>query len=218
MVEGLRNPTFIRDRSAQHAFSIRPRSLAEAIQRALLNEDRDFAETRWSDAVSSGGPARTWGGVRFGTRIVDSRTAEVEVPPDVAFAPIRRIGGAKGWYYGKLLWQLRGWLDLLVGGVGLRRGRRDPDNLQVGDAVDFWRVEAIEPGRRLLLAAEMRLPGRAWLEFEVSPTTKGSQIRQTAIFQPVGVFGLAYWYLLFPAHRIVFSGMLNGIARAARKG
>ncbi len=217
LVEGLRNPTIIRDHSAQHTFSIHPRSLAEAIRRARLNEDRDFAETRWSDAVSSGGPMRSWGGTRFGMRIVESRSAEVEVPPDVAFAPIRRIGGATGWYYGNLLWQLCGWVDLFVGGVGLRRGRRDPVDLQVGDAVDFWRVEAIEQGRRSLLAAEMRQPGRAWLEFEVSQSSKGSLVRQTAIFDPVGLFGLAYWYMLFPAHRVIFVGMLDAIVRAARK-
>ena len=158
---------------------------------------------------------RSWGGVRFGTRIVDSRTAEVDVPPDVAFAPIQRIGGTTGWYYGNILWKLRGWLDLLVGGVGLRRGRRDPVDLQVGDAVDFWRVEAIEPGRRLRLAAEMRLPGRAWLEFEVSPTANGSLVRQTAIFDPVGLTGLAYWYALYPVHRLIFAGMLRRIAWAA---
>ncbi len=146
LVEGLRNPTVVRDMSARDAFSIRPCSLAEAIRRAAVNEDHDFAETRWSDALSSAGRPRSWGGTRFGTRIVDSRTAEVGVPPDAAFAAIQRIGGAAGWYYGNWLWKLRGWLDLLVGGVGLRRGRRDPVNLQVGDAVDFWRVETIEPG------------------------------------------------------------------------
>ena len=161
---------------------------------------------------------RSWGGVRFGTRIVDSRTAEVEVPPEVAFAPIQRIGGATGWYYGNILWKLRGGLDLLVGGVGLRRGRRDSMDLQVGDAVDFWRVEAIEPNRLLRLAAEMKLPGRAWLEFEVTPKGNGSLIRQTAIFDPVGLGGLAYWYALYPVHRLVFAGMLRGIAHAAERG
>jgi uncharacterized protein YbjT (DUF2867 family) len=215
LVESLRNPTVISDPSARDMFPLRPRPLREAIQRAMANEDREMAATRWSDALSSGGPMRSWGGVRFGTRIVDSRTAEVEVPPEAAFAPIQRIGGATGWYYGNILWKLRGWLDLLVGGVGLRRGRRDPLELQVGDAVDFWRVEAIELGRRLRLAAEMKLPGRAWLEFEVTPTTNGSTVRQTAIFDPVGLGGLAYWYALYPVHRLVFAGMLRGIVRAA---
>jgi uncharacterized protein YbjT (DUF2867 family) len=217
LVEGLRNPTVVQDSSARDAFPVRPRSLTEAIQRAMLNEDRDFAETRWSDAFSSAGPPRGWGGARFGTRIVDSRTAEVEVPHEVAFVPIQRIGGETGWYYGNWLWKLRGWLDLLVGGVGLRRGRRDPAELHVGDAVDFWRVEAIEPGHKLRLAAEMRLPGRAWLEFEVTPEGQGSMIRQTAIFDPVGLGGLAYWYALYPVHWLVFAGMLRELVRAAER-
>jgi uncharacterized protein YbjT (DUF2867 family) len=217
LVESLRNPTVISDPSARDVFPLRPRPLREAIQRAMANEDREMAATRWSDALSSGGPMRSWGGVRFGTRIVDSRTADVEVPPEMAFATIERIGGATGWYYGNILWKLRGWLDLLVGGVGLRRGRRDPLELQVGDAVDFWRVEVIEPGRRLRLAAEMHLPGRAWLEFEVGPTANGSLVRQTAIFDPVGLGGLAYWYALYPVHRLVFAGMLHGIIRAVER-
>jgi uncharacterized protein YbjT (DUF2867 family) len=116
LVEGLRNPTIVRNPAALTEFSICPRSLAEAVQRALAREDSDVAATRWSDALSSGGPVRTWGGVRFGNRILDSRTAEVAVPTDVAFAPIARIGGRTGWYYGNWLWRLRAWLDLLVGG------------------------------------------------------------------------------------------------------
>jgi tryptophan-rich sensory protein len=115
------------------------------------------------------------------------------------------------------LWKLRGLLDLLVGGIGLRRGRRDWDHVRVGDTIDCWRVEAYEPDRRLRLLAEMHLPGRAWLEFEVQPTTSGSQIRQTAMFDPVGLAGLAYWYLVYPLHQIVFAGMLRGIVRAGRE-
>ena len=163
-----------------------------------MNEDREFAETRWSDALSAGGPPRTWGGVRFGSRLVDSRTATVEVPPEQAFAPIRRIGGRTGWYYGDWLWSLRGFLDLLCGGVGVRRGRRDPEDLRVGDALDFWRVELYEPPHRLRLYAEMKLPGRAWLEFEVTGDEQRSTIRQTAIFDPIGLSGLLYWYGIYP--------------------
>jgi uncharacterized protein YbjT (DUF2867 family) len=215
LIEGVRNPTLVRDRAALEAFPVRPRGLADAIRRALVNEDRRLAETRWSDALSSAGDPPKWGGVRFGSRIVDSRAVEVDLPAADAFAPIRRIGGRTGWYSTNWLWRIRGWLDLLVGGVGLRRGRRDPVNLRVGDAVDFWRVEAFEPDRRLLLAAEMRLPGRAWLEFEVSEREGKSHIRQTAMFDPVGLPGLAYWYFLYPLHQLVFRGMLKGIARAA---
>ena len=140
----------------------------------------------------------------------------MSVPPERAFAPIRRLGGEAGWYYGNWLWSLRGFLDLLVGGVGVRRGRRDPEDLRVNDALDFWRVELFEPPRRLRLRAEMKLPGRAWLEFEVTPNEAGgSIIRQTAIFDPLGLLGLAYWYGIYPLHQLVFAGMLRNLARAA---
>ena len=217
LIEGLRNPTVVRDRSALGAFPIRPRGLSEAIRRALANEDREFAQTRWSDAYSSAGEPVQWGGTRFGNRIVDSRTTEVNIPGAAAFEPIRRIGGQTGWYYGNWLWRVRGLLDLLVGGVGMRRGRRHPSDLRTGDVLDFWRVEALEPGKRLRLAAEMKVPGRAWLEFEVVENEGRSQIRQTAIFDPQGLSGVAYWYTLYPLHQFVFAGMLTGIARAARK-
>jgi uncharacterized protein YbjT (DUF2867 family) len=217
LIEGLRNPTVVEDRSASEVFSIRPRGLREALARALSNEDRDFAESRWSDALSASGPKPRWGGVRFGSRIVDSRTVAVAVPADAAFAPIQRIGGRTGWYCGNWLWRLRGLLDLAVGGVGLRRGRRDVADLRVGDVVDFWRVEAFEPNHLLRLSAEMKLPGRAWLEFEVTAVQDCSSVRQTAIFDPVGLFGLVYWYALYPFHRLIFAGMLKALARAAEK-
>jgi len=168
--------------------------------------------------LSSPGPQRPilgWGGTRFRSRIVDSRVRWVPVRPAQAFAPIRRIGGAVGWYYADWLWRLRGFLDLLVGGVGVRRGRRDPEQVAVGDTIDFWRVLDVEPDRRLRLEAEMRLPGRAWLQFDVDPAADGSVIRQTAIFDPGGLLGLAYWYGLYPLHALIFRGMLRRIAAAA---
>ncbi len=219
LIESIKNPTVVRDDAAARTFSIRPVGLSEAIRLALRNEERRFALTRWSDAVSSGSAPRTWGGVRFGTRLVDAREVAVHVEPDAAFAPIRRIGGATGWYYADWLWRLRGFIDLLVGGVGLRRGRRHPEEITVGDAVDFWRVEAYEPGRLLRLAAEMKLPGRAWLEFEVERSEDGgASIHQSAIFDPIGLFGLLYWYGIYPLHGRIFQGMLRGIAAAARRG
>lgn len=217
LIQSLRHETVVHAERAARGFRVQPVGMAEAIASALRNEDREFAETRWSDALSAGLAERDWMGVHFGTRLVDSRTARVDVPPARAFAPIRRIGGATGWHAADLLWRIRGVLDLLVGGVGLRRGRRDPEHLAVGDTVDFWRVEAIEPDRRLLLAAEMKLPGRAWLEFEVSADgPSGSVIRQTATFDPVGLVGRLYWLALVPLHSVVFGGMLSGIAREAR--
>ena len=113
------------------------------------------------------------------------------------------------------LWRIRGAIDLLMGGVGMRRGRRDPNAPAVGDALDFWRVEAYEPGRRLRLAAEMRVPGRAWLEFEVVPVAGGAVVHQTAVFEPVGLSGLLYWYALLPVHALIFGGLLRAIARRA---
>ncbi len=125
------------------------------------------------------------------------------------------IGGKTGWYAWDSLWQLRGAMDLLAGGVGMRRGRPASNMLRAGDALDFWRVEKFESDHLLRLVAEMKVPGRAWLEFEVTGNGMGSTIRQTAIFDPVGLTGLLYWYGLWPVHQLVFQGMLNGIARAA---
>ena len=216
LVESMRNPTVINDPSALEVFDVKPRGLRKAISRALVNEDREFAETRWSDALSSSGEPRSWGGVRFGSRIVDSRCVSVPVSPVQAFAPIRRIGGKRGWYCANFLWTIRGWMDLVVGGIGLRRGRRDPEELRIGDTLDWWRVEQIKPNELLRLKAEMKVPGRAWLEFEVTPSNRGgSTIRQTAIFDPTGLFGRVYWFALYPLHAIIFRGMLNRIARLA---
>jgi uncharacterized protein YbjT (DUF2867 family) len=215
LIEGVRNETVVRDTRALQDFAVRPRPVREALARALVNEDLSFAATRWSDALSSGRVDRSWGGVRFGSRRVDSRAAWVDCPPREAFRPIERIGGKTGWYYGDRLWRLRGLLDRLVGGIGMRRGRRDADTLRPGEALDFWRVEAVEPGHLLRLVAEMRVPGRAWLQFEVTPEQGGSLIRQTAVFDPVGLFGLVYWYGLWGIHQLVFAGMLRNIARTA---
>jgi uncharacterized protein YbjT (DUF2867 family) len=215
LIDGVRNPTVVRDRRALRDFALRPRGIRDVLARALANEDLAFAATRWSDALSAQRAPRDWGGVTFGSRRVDSRAAWVPCAPDLAFQPIARIGGDTGWYFGNWLWRLRGLLDLAVGGPGLRRGRRAAASLAVGDALDFWRVEAIEPGRLLRLVAEMRVPGRAWLQFEVTPENGGSLIRQTALFDPVGLGGLVYWYALWWVHQLVFAGMLRHIARAA---
>lgn len=215
LIDSIYHRTVVKDEASLATFSIRPVGLSDAIAMALRSEDAEMGAPRWSDSLAVMGPQRDWGGVRFGNRLVDIREIHVNAPPSVAFAPIRRIGGRVGWYYGDWLWQFRGFLDLLVGGVGMRRGRRDPEQLTVGDVLDCWRVEALEEGRRLRLAAEMRLPGRAWLEFEVDGDDAGSTIRQTASFDPVGLSGLLYWYGVYPLHQVVFAGMLQRIAREA---
>jgi uncharacterized protein YbjT (DUF2867 family) len=221
LIESICHETVVRDDRARRDFAIEPMGVQEAIASALANEDREFAQTRWSDAISAGGTDPglfgSYGGVRRGRRLADSRQCELSVPPAQAFAPIRRIGGKNGWYAFDWLWRVRGFIDLLAGGVGLRRGRTDPEQLHVGDAVDWWRVEAYEPDHRLRLRAEMKLPGRAWLEFEVEPSGRGCTVRQTASFDPTGLLGLAYWYGIYPLHGAVFRGMLDGIARSATK-
>jgi hypothetical protein len=217
LIDSMRHPTVVRDDAATRLFSIRPIGVSEAIASALRNEDSAFAQTRWSDALSAAGTPRQWGGTRFGNRLVDSRSITVAAEPCAVFAVVERIGGARGWYYANWLWTLRGWLDLLLGGVGMRRGCRDTEHLRVGDTLDCWRVESVDPNKRLRLSAEMKLPGRAWLEFEVQPHESGSVLRQSATFEPLGLAGIAYWYGVWPLHQLVFAGMLRGIAHAAEK-
>ncbi len=212
LVDSLRNDTVVTDTRACVVFAVEPTGVRAAIARSLAHEDGVFAETRWSDEAFA---PPSYGGVRFGSRLVDRRTTDVAETPSVAFEPIQRIGGKTGWYYGAWLWRLRGLLDLALGGPGLRRGRRDPVHVRQGEAIDFWRVERFEPDRMLRLVAEMKVPGRAWLQFEVTQLgTGGSRITQTAIFDPAGLLGLAYWYSLWPLHGLIFGGMLRRLIEA----
>ncbi len=153
------------------------------------------------------------GDAKVGSLFVDSRVVTVDEPVERVFERIRRVGGDTGWYYADWLWRRRGIIDSLLGGIGLRRGRRDPEDLVVGDVVDCWRVEAYEPNRLLRLALEMKIPGRGWLEFEVNGNGSASTVRQTATYMPVGLLGRVHWYLFYPLHRLIFAGMLQGIAR-----
>jgi uncharacterized protein YndB with AHSA1/START domain len=153
--------------------------------------------------------------------ITDRRTVVVAATPERVFAEVERVGGATGWPYANGLWRIRGVADRVVGGVGMRLGRRDPDHVRVGDAVDFWRVEAFRPAELLRLRAEMRLPGRAWLQYELESSADGRRTRlvQTAFFEPRGLGGLAYWYGLSPVHPTIFRGMVRELAtRAAAAG
>jgi uncharacterized protein YbjT (DUF2867 family) len=193
LIDSIRHPTVVRDRSALAEFTVRPVGYREAIAAALRAEDHG-------------------GGGAF----VHSLETTVHASPEQAFAPIRRIGGATGWYYANWLWRLRGIVDIWMGGLGLSPGRRHPDQLEVGDVVDCWNVEAYEANHRLLLAARMRLPGRAWLEFRVDGSDSHSVIRQTAIFDARGLLGRAYWYVTYPVHCILFAGMLKQIGRVAQ--
>lgn len=215
LVESVRHATIVSNELALQIFPIRPAGIQTAIADALRDEDLEFSATHWSAALFASRSNSRWGGVRIGNRLIASQAVKVNVPPSQAFAPIQRIGGTVGWYYGRRLWELRALVDHLLGGPGTRRGRSNQTTITVGDHVDFWRVAAFTPNRKLTLAAEMKVPGHAWLDFEVEPTKAGATIRQTAIFDPVGLFGLLYWYLCFPLHQWVFAGMLRGIAAAA---
>ncbi len=187
-----------------------------------LNRIQDLqVPTRWSSATTPGAPSDPlpsdpdWAG---GDLYADERTREVAAPPEALWRIVEGIGGGNGWYSFPLAWRVRGLLDRLSGGPGLRRGRRDPHDLVVGDALDFWRVEEVDDGRFLRLRAEMRLPGLAWLELEVGTTGEGSTtFRQRALFHPRGALGHAYWWSVYPFHGVVFGSMQRNIARAAEK-
>ena len=142
----------------------------------------------------------------------------VDAPAPAIFKTFTGLGGSRGWLYLNWIWQVRGVIDVFFGGVGLRRGRRDPDEVRVGDAIDFWRVEAIEPNRLLRLRAEMKVPGRAWFQFQVQNLSNNqSLLQQTAYFAPKGLGGFLYWYLLYPIHSFIFSGMIRKVAAMAIK-
>ena len=215
LIDGLKNPTVVTSAAACRDFDIRPRDLACAVREAVQHEDREFAGKRWADFADLEELPRRYGGLAEGTRLVDHRHAVVAVSPARAFAAIERIGGGHGWYACDWLWTLRGWIDRVLGGPGMSRGRLDPERLRAGETLDCWRVEVCEPPRRLRLAAEMKMPGRGWLEFEVVPRDGDVTIHQTAVFDPKGLGGLAYWYAIWPLHEVVFRRMLAGIVRAA---
>lgn len=217
LVNSIQHPTVVIDNTAQKYFNVKLDNVKAAIDNAIKNEDKEFAQTRWCDAVSSGQIEEKWGGVRFGSRIVDSKSIRTSASMESAFKPIRMIGGKSGWYYGNFLWKIRGAIDLLMGGVGVRRGRRRPDHIKIGDPLDFWRVEDYRENLLLRLRAEMKIPGRAWLQFEVKDEGESRVIRQTAIFDPLGLSGQLYWTLLYPVHQLIFNGMLHKIKKKAEQ-
>ncbi len=220
LIQGLRNDVVVRDDLARKLFPhIRLLGYDTAVRLALTNLETGRVETAWSDALaSSQGDAAP---VQLATHegiILERRQRLVQAPCAVVYGAFTRLGGETGWLCMDWAWWVRGFLDRLVGGVGLRRGRRDPRELRVGDAVDFWRVEAVEPDRLLRLRAEMKVPGRAWLEFRVEPVdARRSRLSQIAFFAPRGLAGLLYWYLLYPIHAVIFSGMARELVRQAEK-
>ncbi len=218
LVEGLRNDTIAAESSASELFpSIKPLDHQSAIEEVIEDLEMGRIDTAWSDADPSATGLDHRVDLESGSGlIVEKRRRLVLAPPERVFGVISGIGANRGWYVANWAWRLRGLVDRLAGGVGLRRGRRHPDKLRVGDALDFWRVESIEPNRRIRLRAEMKLPGNAWLQFDVLRRTDGSsELQQVAAFAPKGIPGLIYWYGLYPIHAWIFAGLIRGIARAA---
>jgi uncharacterized protein YbjT (DUF2867 family) len=218
LVESLKNEVTVADNSVAEELSGGLTGYKDAVRRALRTDSRSGAVTRWSDAAAS--PAEPlptdpeWAGATLQS---DERIVASSAPAADVFWAFSRIGGEVGYYSTDWAWQIRGIADSLIGGVGLRRGRRHAEELRLGEAVDFWRVAAIEPDRRLQLHAEMKVPGEAWLEFEVEPTAGGSLLRQKASFYPRGLLGRLYWLVLTPFHGLIFSQMARGIIAAAEE-
>ncbi|MET8472657.1 SDR family oxidoreductase [Streptomyces sp. NPDC006422] len=224
LTESLRHEVVCQERDIEEWVTFpagSPVGFDEAVRLALRRVQEAQVATRWSSAALPGAPSDPlptdpdWAG---GSLYTDERERLVDASPDRLWDVVEGIGGEHGWYSFPLAWAVRGWLDRFVGGVGLRRGRRDAKRLRVGDSLDFWRVEEIERGRLLRLRAEMRLPGLAWLELTVEPAGDGrARYRQRALFHPHGLAGQAYWWSVAPFHAVVFGGMARNIAAAAER-
>ena len=214
LAEGLRNPVVCRESRITVLIPQTLLGVRDAIRAALGQMADRQIETSWSMAGAIPGDPDWAGGKVFR----DAREIAIAVPDWAAFRAVCRAGGGHGWYAANWLWTLRGWIDILFGGPGLRRGRRDAERIAYGDAVDFWRVVGIQPNRRLALRAEMKLPGEALLEFRIEARgAEGCVLHQEARFKPRGLLGLAYWYAVSPFHYLVFQGMLKGIRREAEE-
>jgi len=219
LVESMQVEVIVRDDRALRTFSVRPTGYTEAVYRALARMATDDVETTWASSLASLSPDRhgrkrldTYEGLLF-----ERHQRRVHASPERVFEVICALGGETGWPAGNALWQLRGLLDRLVGGVGMRRGRRHPRELHVGEPLDFWRVEALEPGHLLRLRAEMKLPGQAWLQFEVLADPEGARVEQTAFYEPRGLLGYLYWYSVVPFHRFVFPGLIEAVKDLAER-
>lgn len=218
LVDSLKHEVVVHDHTAQERFDVDLLGFRRSVELAVDVADGLRAPTRWSDAEASS-PARPmasdpeWSG---GTLFEDRRSIRSTVDPEDVYWAFSRVGGDVGYYGFGWAWRLRGLIDTLVGGVGLRRGRRHPTDIRPGDAVDFWRVASVEEGHRLELAAEMKVPGTAWLVWTVEPVEGGSEVTQEAFFEPKGLFGRLYWYALLPFHGPIFGNMLRKIVDAGR--
>ena len=218
LVKSLKHRMVVSDDSAQRYFpDIQPMTYREALREALDELDAHQVETTWTDSMTA-----TWDVDEPYTFVeergmyIERRKRQTHAPPHNVYRSFSQLGGKSGWLYLNWLWRIRGEMDRAMGGVGYRRGRRDPDHLRAGDTVDFWRVEAIKPDEMLRLRAEMKLPGRGWLQFDIEEADSGqTEVVQTAYFAPHGLFGYLYWYALFFLHKFIFDGMIDRIVARA---
>lgn len=218
LIEGLDNEVVVDDDTAQRLFDLDLLNYEAAVRLALNRFAGDAVETSWSDALSSGVDTNAAGSERLQEdegMIRERLCVQTSASPAAVFQQIKRMGGENGWLYANPLWVIRGYLDLLVGGIGLRRSRRSYAHLREGDTIDFWRVEAIEENKLLRLRAEMKVPGKAWLQYEIASDAKGTRVWQTAFYEPRGLFGVLYWYIFYLPHRLIFPGMLRELIRRA---
>jgi len=218
LIEGLRAQLIVRDEAAKKLFpQIKPIDFQTAVRLALGRIQRDNVETSWADAlVTAVGDVKPYELKVEEGMFIERHQVFLDLKPELVFRAYMGIGGTRGWMYWDWAWALRGWMDKVIGGVGLRRGRRHPDEIHVGESLDFWRVEAIEKNRRMLLRAEMKVPGKAWLEFESLPRDGKTLLSSTAYFAPHGVSGFLYWYAMWPFHKFIFAGLTRGLASRAR--
>lgn len=218
LIQGLSNEVIVHGDASLRAFpDIHPISFDEALRVALDRSRSGDRESTWFDAFAAYAPRGDFSGTQEGM-LIDRRVRAASVPAASIAQIFSSLGGERGWLAANFLWNLRGLIDRLVGGIGLRRGRRSATGLRVGDAVDFWRVEAYERDRLLRLRAEMRLPGRAWLQFEARPDGEArSTLVQTAFFEPRGLWGQLYWYCVAPFHNVVFGSLAERIVRTAEE-
>ena len=220
LIQGLRTESLVGSDLAENLFpEIQPCSFQQAVRQALTKLQEGEVETSWSDSlVSSAGDIEPYTFTEEEGMMIERRQALLDLPPETVFRAYTGIGGDRGWLYMDWAWEIRGWMDKIVGGVGLRRGRRHPDEIRPGESLDFWRVEEIEPNRSMLLRAEMLTPGKAWLEFESVPQPEGKTLLKIgAYFAPRGLPGFIYWYSLFIIHKFIFDGMMRNLEKRAHE-
>lgn len=218
LIEGLRARLVVRDDQAKKLFpAIKPMDFRSALRLALGRVLSERVETSWSDAlVNTAGDVKPYLFTVESGLMLEQRTKLVDAPPEAVYRAYTGIGGERGWFYMDWAWALRGWFDKAIGGVGIRRGRRHPDDIRAGESLDFWRVEAVEKNRLMRLRAEMKVPGKAWLQFESTPQDGKTLLTETAYYEPRGFWGFVYWYAMWPFHAFLFDGLIRRLAARAR--